>query len=174
MLTREHRQESLTRAYILAIAARMGMSCSIRDFDYGIDLTLHQVTTRTNPATGRKRYIESGMPLDIQVKSTTAAIVEDNEVKYDLDVQSYDDLRDTNVRTPRILVLHVQPKDEDERLSQLEHALAVGGCCYWISLRGSAPVQNQRSKRISIPRKNIFSTDQLKQILEDTNMGGSW
>ena len=66
MLTPEHQKESLARAYIHAVAGQLGMSCSMRDFDYGIDLTLHEVTTRTNPDTGRVRYVESGWPLDIQ------------------------------------------------------------------------------------------------------------
>jgi hypothetical protein len=44
MLIKSHRPESLSRAYIQAIAGRCGMNCSLRDFDYGIDVTLHEIT----------------------------------------------------------------------------------------------------------------------------------
>ena len=47
MLIQSHRQEALSRAYIHAIAGSCGFSCSTRDFDYGIDMSLHVSMTRT-------------------------------------------------------------------------------------------------------------------------------
>ena len=49
MLIRTHRQESLSRAYIQAIASRCGLNCSFREFDYGIDVTV-QVKLESNVA----------------------------------------------------------------------------------------------------------------------------
>ena len=69
MLTTQHRQELLSRAYVAAVAASVGMNFSTRDFDYGIDLTLHEVTTRKSRITGKRRFVESGRTLDIQIKS---------------------------------------------------------------------------------------------------------
>ena len=40
MMTRNHRQESLCRAYVLAIAAQAGLTWSRPQEDYGIDLSL--------------------------------------------------------------------------------------------------------------------------------------
>jgi hypothetical protein len=171
LLTPEHRKESLARAYIHAIAGHIGMSCSVRNFDYGIDVTLHEITVRTNPSTGKMRYVESGMPLDIQVKSTTTAIIEEDEVKYDIDINTYDDLRDMNVSTPRILVLHFQPKEQGQLLRQTEDTLALLGCCYWLSLKGREAVTNTCTVRICIPRKNIFTVDQLQQIMNRIKEG---
>ena len=76
------------------------------------------MTTRTNPSTGKKRLVESGQTLDLQIKSTTIALPDREHVAYDLDVDGYDDLRDERVQTPRILVLHVQPGEETDRVHQ--------------------------------------------------------
>ncbi len=101
MLIRSHRQEALSRAYIHAIAGRCGLGCSFRDFDYGIDLSVHAISRK-----GR-RYIESGFNLDIQAKSTTTSVVTAAHVLYDMEIETYDDLRDPSVGCPRILVLPV-------------------------------------------------------------------
>jgi hypothetical protein len=172
LLTPEHCKESLARAYIHAIAGQVGLSCSIRDYDYGIDITLHEITIRTDQRSGKKRYIESGMPLDIQIKSTATAIVDEYEIKYDLNIDAYNDLRDdSKYSTPRILVLHVQPEQLDLLLHQTEHSLDLLGCCYWLSLKGRDSVKNKSSVRICIPRKNIFTLDQIRQIMNRINTG---
>lgn len=172
MLTPQHSQEALTRAYIQAIAARVGLTCSFRDFDYGIDLTLKPVVVRTNRTTGGRRYVESGVALDIQIKSTTLAIHAETEVKYDLDASAYDDLRDTVVFTPRILVLHVQPKEDRDRLRLTPDGLTLAGRCYWMSLRGYPEVSNTSSVRISIPRTSVLSEDGLRDMMERVKSGG--
>ena len=46
MMTREHRQEALSRAYVQTIAAQAGVLCSKPDPDYGIDLSLREVEVR--------------------------------------------------------------------------------------------------------------------------------
>lgn len=170
MLTPQHRQELLSRAYVVAIAASVGMNFSTRGLDYGIDLTLHEVTTRTD-STGKKRLVESGHTLDIQIKSTTIAIMGQEHIAYDLDVDGYDDLRDERVRTPRILVLHVQPGEEADRVSQTQSELTLGGCCYWFSLKGLGPITNTATTRIRIPKSQEFSAVQLEQIMARINQG---
>jgi hypothetical protein len=171
LLTAGHSQESLTRAFIHAIAGHVGLTCSFREFDYGIDLALHQVTVRTHPTTGRKRYVESGMHLDVQVKSTTNAVVRDGEVAYDLDVHAYDDLRIEKTCTPRILVLHVQPRAKHERLTVAREGLTVRGRCYWISLRGFREVPNKYRVRIQIPATHVLTEDTLKEVIRRVSTG---
>src|SRR5260370_41183625 len=119
MLTIPHRQEALSRAYIQAVASKCGMSCSFRDFDYGIDVTLHEITRRDN------RYVESGFKLDIQAKSSINVIFEDDIVKYDVEKKTYDDLRDPNVGTPRILVLLALPDLEDAWLTSCRDYIPI-------------------------------------------------
>src|SRR5258708_3664985 len=88
VLTRNHRQEALSRAYIQAVAARCGMSCSFRDFDYGIDVTLHEIVQRG------QRFAESGYFLDVQAKSATGVALGPETVTYDLQAKNYADLLD--------------------------------------------------------------------------------
>src|SRR5947209_15670929 len=98
MFTRMHQQEGLSRAYIQAVASRCGLSCSFRDFDYGIDVTLNHIKLRQG------RRVESGYRLDVQAKSTTRAALDEEHVAYDMEVKTYEDLRDPEVESLRILV----------------------------------------------------------------------
>lgn len=165
MLTSQHRQELIARAYVAAIAASVGMNSSTRDLDYGIDLTLHQITSRTSQKTGKTRIVESGLTLDLQIKCSVNAIVEANCVAYDLEINSYDDLRDDSIQTPRILVLHVQPIEEAQRIQHSHEALSIQGCCYWCSLRGAKKLASTTTTRIRIPRQQQFSPTQLVEIM---------
>ena len=171
MLTSQHRQELISRAYVSAVAASVGMNSSTRDLDYGIDLTLHQVTSRTSKKTGKTRIVESGLTLDIQMKCTINADAESDYIAYDLDTICYDDLRDDLVQTPRILVLHVQPSDEARRMQHTQNALTIGGCCYWYSLRGAPTTDNTSTIRIRIPIRQEFSQTQLIAIMTSIKQG---
>lgn len=159
MLTRNHRQEVMSRAYVQAIAGRCGLTCSLRDFDYGIDLTLHDIRRRGH------RHMESGFKLDIQAKSITTRNLVAATVAYDLDVKNYDDLRETQVGCPRILVLLVLPEDEAQWTEQTEDHLLLRHGAYWLSLRGRGPTVNQRSVRVMIPRANLFSVQALESLM---------
>ena len=63
-MTRNQRQEALSRAYVQAIAGQAGMGHTPRTNDYGIDLSIHEIVRRGD------RYCETGTVLDVQVKST--------------------------------------------------------------------------------------------------------
>ncbi len=171
MLTSQHRQELISRAHVAAIAASVGMNSSTRDLDYGIDLTLHQVTSRTSQKTGKTRIVESGLTLDLQIKCTINATTEADCVAYDLDTNCYDDLRDNLVQTLRILVLHVQPREEAQRIQHSREALAIVGCCYWYSLRGAPTIDNTSTIRIRIPIQQQFSQLQLIDIMTSIKQG---
>ena len=160
MLIPSHRQEGLSRAYVHAIASRCGLGCSFREFDYGIDLSVHAIRRKGH------RYVESGFNLDIQAKSSTKAILTQTAVIYDLEVKGYDDLRDIDVGCPRILILLLLPDIEANWTEQSESNLLLRRCAYWLSLRGMNPTTNSVSVRITIPRTNIFSVDALLGIMD--------
>jgi hypothetical protein len=159
VLTRNHRQEALSRAYIQAVAGRCGLSCSFRDFDYGIDLTLHDLRRR-----GTRRY-ESGFKLDIQAKSTTASNATTTHVPYDLAVPNYEDLRDPDAGTPRLLVVLLLPEEEDEWTAQTEDAMLLRRAAYWLSLEGQPPTTARKTVRVALPRANLFSVVALQAIM---------
>jgi hypothetical protein len=160
LLTRNHRQEALSRAYVQAVAARCGLGCTLlRDFAYGVDLTLHDISRK-----GR-RYTESGFKLDIQAKSLAGGVLTETHAVYDLSVPAYDDLRDPYLGCPRILVVLVLPEQEQDWTTQTEEHLLLRRCAYWMSLKGYPPTENERTVRLPIPRTNVFSIASLQLLM---------
>jgi Domain of unknown function (DUF4365) len=165
MLTPAHRQEALSRAYIQAIAAQAGLSFSLPSNDYGIDLTLNDVEIRG------KRRVESGYRLDVQAKSTTQAAVGKTDVRYKMEVQAYEDLRTLKAGSPRILVVLVLPEDEREWCSQTEDQLILRRCAYWLNLQGRVATRNRKSVQVILPRQNIFSAQEVRNIMDRIKRG---
>jgi hypothetical protein len=154
------REESLSLAYIQAVAGMCGLIWSRPQHDLGIDMTLDMVAERNG------RFGPLGFKLDIQAKSTTDFVRTEREVKYDLLRKNYDDLRDTSVGTPRILVLLLLPDNESDWLVTTEAALVLRHCAYWLSLKGSPPTANTETVRITLPRSNLFTVQTLQSMME--------
>lgn len=167
MLTRNHRQEVRSRVYVQAIAGRCGLMGSLRDFDYGIDVTLHDIRRRGH------RHMESGFKLDIQAKSTTTRNLTPTDVVYDLEVKNYDDLRDPQVGCPRMLVLLVLPEDETQWTEQTQEHLLLRHAAYWLSLKGRSPTRNRKTVRVLLPRVNLFSVQALETLMGKVRRGES-
>jgi hypothetical protein len=102
---------------------------------------------------------------DVQVKSTTRANVTESEVRYDLEVKNYDDLREPGDNCPRILVVLVLPEDEAQWLSQSVEELILRHCAYWICLEGYPATTATTTLRIAIPRSAVFSVEAVRAIL---------
>jgi hypothetical protein len=160
MLTQAHRQEALCRAYVQAIAAQAGLLWGKTEPDYGIDLSLRSVRVQDN----RRR--DAGVQIDLQLKSTTRAAVTDTEVRYDLEVQAYNDLRDETCPCPRLLVVLVLPAEEADWLSQTAEELVLRHCAYWISLKGRPPTKARSTTRIGIPLANVFSVAEVIRLMQ--------
>jgi hypothetical protein len=160
MMTREHRQEALSRAHARAIAAQVGLTVSEPENDYGVDMQLRAIT----PLGGQRR--DRGPHLDLQLKSTTRANLGQAHLTYDLPVVNYDDVRDTDAQVARILVVLVMPDDEALWLSQSPEELVLRHCAYWLSLKGRPPTTNTATIRVSVPLANVFSPAALRDIVQ--------
>jgi hypothetical protein len=159
LLTRNHRQEGLCRAYVQAVAARCRMIVSYPGTDYGIDMTLSEVTIIS------ARRFDSGNKLDIQAKSVSRSRSAGGGLQYDLDIRAYEVLRYAEAGTPRILVVLALPEKETAWLAEGADRLCLRGRAYWLSLLGSPPTPNRRSVRLVLPRANRFSTRGLQAIM---------
>jgi hypothetical protein len=157
------RQECLCRAYVQAIAAQAGVISAKPDPDFGIDLCLRAVRQ------GGNQYSDFGMQLDLQLRSTTRANVSDIEVRYDLDVRTYNYLREVPPICPRLLVLLVLPDDESQSLSQSLEELMLRHCAYWLSLQGAEPKTATTTVRVTIPRSQVFSIQALRTLMKLSN-----
>jgi hypothetical protein len=164
VLTRNHRQEALCRAYVQAVAALAGVATSVPTPDYGVDVSLREIEQRG------QRHLDTRLQLDLQLRSTTRAGVTDTHVRYDLDAESYDFLREPSL-TRCLLVVLVLPEDETMWLSQSLDELIVRHCAYWLSLRGADSTSAKSSVRVSIPRSQVFSAQAVRAILTRLRQG---
>jgi len=112
------------------------------------------------------RRVDAGFQLDLQLKSTTRATVDEAQVVYDLEVRGYESLRDLRPQCPRILVLLVLPADEAQWLSQSHDELILRHCAYWLPLQGFPPTQATRSVRVTIPLADVFSVVALQAMMK--------
>lgn len=163
MLTKQHIEEDLSKAYVQAVAAKAAVNLRIGDrtHDYTIDGTFHQITYMN-----RSRH-ESGFSIDFQLKATKNLMMENDIVKYDLDAETYNYLvnrANTPRTTPAILIILSLPKDEQNWLTLSEEELILRRCCYWIALEG-AVTDNSSSKRIEIPKANLLTPDLVNELL---------
>lgn len=158
MITKNHRQEGLSRAYIQAVAAKAGFAFNPRTVDYGMDFSLNQIVLQ------KGRLCETGIDIDIQARSTTLARITAEAVLYDLDIHTYEMLRDPLAKTMRLLVLLVLPTDESEWLRLSEEELLLRRAAYWYSVKGQPSTTNRRSIRLAIPRSQLFTPEALHDL----------
>ena len=143
-LTREHRQEALSFAYISAVAAKAGYNCGRRPgYDYGIDIEIGSIEQ-----IGQRRA-DLGYTLNIQAKASYNFTISDgDQIRYDLEVDTYNKLILKDRGIPAILVLYCMPSDESEWLSIYENCTTLRHCGYWISLRGMPASTNRTTQRV--------------------------
>ena len=167
MLTGQHIAESLSRAYVRAIAGRAGLNLAIREYDYGVDGSFDEVVVRQN------RRVESGFSLSFQLKASTQWQLDSTQVIYDLEVKTYNDLilrRSIRAATPCILILLALPADSAQWLICEESELRLQGTCYWEYLSG-IPSENRASVRIRIPRSQRLTPESLLTLMENVKTG---
>ncbi len=169
MITTQHIEEDLSRAYVQAIAARAGVNLALRDrsHDYGIDGTFHQVSYHD---AGRE---ESGFSLDFQLKASINAAVDNQHVTYDLDAKAFNSLVERAARKntcPAILILLVLPENSNEWLALSEAQLVLKRCCYWTTITGAA-TSNAASKRIIIPRSHLLTPEKVASLIQAVENG---
>ena len=157
-MTREDRQEALSRAYLDAVVAACGMTYSTPSKDYGIDLILNEIVQRHG------RYSDSGLRVEVQLKSTTRPVPTRAGIGYDLTARAYDVMRfESPLR--RVLLVLVLPADEARWVRPTRAGLVLGGRMYWASLRGMPAVRNRSSVRVVIPRRQVFTPGGLRGII---------
>ena len=103
--------------------------------------------------------------LELQLKSTSSDIQDDNSIRYSLKLKNYNDLRMDDF-APRILVVVLIPETPEDWLTQSETELCIRDCGYWISLRGKPETPNKNSVIVPIPKTNQFTVAALQSIME--------
>ena len=65
----------------------------------------------------------------------------------------------------------VLPEEEADWVSQSVDELILRRCAYWFSLRGSEPTTATSSRRLFIPREQVFSVQALQDLLRRLTEG---
>jgi len=166
MLTEQHIEEGLGRAYIMAISNRAGLTCEFPLSDFGIDGTISNISILED---GRRFH--DSFKIDFQLKSSINVELKDDVIKYALEVKNYNDLINTNVGMPRILILFKLPQDRNTWLSINEEEMVLKNCAWWCSLRGNEPTPNTSNKTIDIPRSQILTPETLRGLMDSVKRG---
>jgi hypothetical protein len=150
-------KERLSIAYATAVAARAGCELTEVHVDRnGIDATIRAIR-------GTK------VKIDLQLKATSSPVLEQQMVKFDLDIPGYNSLRSTQIQAPQLLVVLVLPEDGNGWLLADEQSLAFKKCAYWCNLYGMPDVQNTGTIRVSLPRQQMFHPNALRDLMHQAH-----
>jgi hypothetical protein len=167
MLPESEIKKQLSEVYVNAVCSIAGFSMSKPNFDCGIDYHINEVITEPDGT-----FHETGISLDIQLKSTIDFQIKDNKIIYGLKNKNYNDLSTETVGTKRILVLLTLPNKKIEWLKQNIDQLILKKCAHWICLEGNSSKENiDSSTTIYLPIDNIFSEENLKLIFKNIKEG---
>jgi Domain of unknown function (DUF4365) len=154
-------KSELSYSYLHAIASRSGCECetSGRHSDgMGVDARVHV----------RERFSADALSrftVEIQLKATSdpPALVKDR-FSFWLKAKNYDELRDTNLPHPQLLVVLFLPENPVEWLTSSEESLIARKCAYWLSLY-DAPPGSPSGQTVYIPRSNVLSVEGFRVLL---------
>lgn len=167
MITIQHRQEQLSRAYVHAVTAHAGLIFEPATTDYGVDGSIRVVQGRDG------RRLVCGHSLDVQLKATTDWTFENDEVVYDIEAKTYNDLVDRFNEprgTPMVLILLCLPKNEVDWLSITSEHLVLRHCCYWCRVGGMRS-NNTATQRIRIPRSHMIDQTTIGDLIDKIRKG---
>lgn len=158
-------KEQFSIAYAKAVISASGFNVSIFDVDEeSVDLIVAAYGMDGSERSPR---------LEMQLKCTAdQESLKDEALHFALNLKNYNDLRETELRVPKILVVLLVPQDPDEWIFQDEKALLMRRCAYWLSLRGFPEVDNTASRTVEIPRSQAFNVKALKAIMHRISEGG--
>lgn len=160
MLTEAHTQECLSLAYVHAVTGRAGVNLFVGGrHDYGVDGSFKPVVNLNG------RRVESGHPVDFQLKASINWEHDGDYVVYDLEAKTYNDMVSRQpTAIPLILLLLCLPRDGATWLVGTESELVLRHCCYWMRLSGES-TDNTTTKRIRVPRANLLTPEAVLTIL---------
>ena len=157
------KMQKLSIAYVRAIAAKAGANVSNPEDDFGIDISFGKMIERNG------RYTDTGcIPLHAQVKASKNWEKREDVIVYDLEVKNYDDMVTSNHKC--FLILMCLPQTIDEWLDQNEEHLQLRRCCYYWRPSDLMETTNTTTKRIFIPRSQIFTVNSLIGLMDEVQV----
>lgn len=169
-LTLNHQKEQLSVAYIRAVAAAAGFSCTKPEVDDdSVDVLIACSGSYGDDVVLRSPRIE------LQAKATAEPHpLTDHEecLKYPLSVKNYDDLRGATL-VPRILVVMIVPQNVEDWIEQDDERLLVRYSAYWVSLYNEPETTNGTTITVGLPKKQLFNVENLRIMMDTVSRGGT-
>ena len=161
LLPSEGREEALSKAYALAVAAAAGYTTAVHDYDRsGIDL-LVQGGGYLSPM------------LALQLKATISLrplrATDGSVFSFQLKAENYESLR-LPTQIPRLLVVLDLPAEEGEWTTVTTEELVLRRCAYWLSLNGF-PESARVRPTVHIPKSQVFDVPGLQGLMERSRNG---
>jgi Domain of unknown function (DUF4365) len=157
------RKEQFSLAYIHAVVSVAGYALS----DPRVDDDSIDVTILSRQKDGRV----SSPRLDVQVKCTSSHQPSGGQLTYPLPIKNYRDLIEDNLAVPRLLIVVCVPENGADWIHQTTERLEMRRCGYWLSLRGMEPSASTTTCSVRLPETNIFSVEQITQIMTTLAQG---
>lgn len=160
-LTLNHKKEQLSLAYIRAVAATAGFSCTKPEVDDdSVDIVV------ACSGTYGEGFVMKSPRIEVQAKATEMALTEEDDCfKFPLPVKNYEDLRGMTL-VPRILVVMIVPDNADDWLEQSHEHLLMRYSAYWVSIQGQPDTENETKVTVRIPKEQIFTVPGLQAMME--------
>lgn len=166
-MTEAHTKELISKAYVNALAARVGMTVANSSLDYGLDGTFKDIEYDAET----REYSETGFGIDFQLKATINALPKSEVIKYSLEVKNYHKLIKTHVGTPRILIVYSMPSNKDMWLTVNNEETMLRKCAWWCSLKGYPEVDNKNRVTIEIPLTQQLTPEVLIELMKKVKEG---
>ncbi len=172
-MTEELIKESFSIKYLETLATYNGYTTEWPGKDFGRDLTINEISTRTQ--NGKARFIETGRTLKIQAKATTENSIEDDNdtsFKYDLEAKTFNDLifRNNQNSRPLILFVFILPSDKNQWMELNDDNLLLRKHGYWfVPDTSEVETTNTATKRITINKANKFTLTTIQQLMNTYN-----
>jgi hypothetical protein len=145
--------ERYSRAWVVAAAAAADFTYTILSDDvHGVDMTVR----------GDHHSI------DFQLKSTAKPDDKGDHLVFDLDVRTYDLLRQSQRTGLGVLALIVVDGDCDEWLAFDEGGTRLKWTAYYLSLHGQPPVPNTATVRLAVPKANLLTMSGMKALMAES------
>ena len=146
-------QEQISLAYLSAIATRAGATSATWNVDKdGVDVTLKRAHTL----------------VEFQMKCTFSPkfLADGETLVYDLDVRTYNDLRQGNRCAAGYLGLVTCPRDLDEWLVHDEQSLLMNCVGYYARIQDMPEVSNEGTKAIHLPKAQRIDAAGMDEIFK--------
>ena len=109
--------------------------------------------------------------IEFQAKATAREVVPGDDISFALPVKNYEDLRLAAIN-PRILIVLLMPKLDQDWIDQTADELCLRRCAYWTSLVGHPTTANTSSVTVHVPMVNVFSSSGLTDMMQKAEQGG--